>query len=201
MKLYSDFGPRRARQITADVVALALIVGWVWLGVAVYSLVSQLADYGKQLEDAGAGFRETMTQVGEALGKVPLIGPGIRGPFDGASGAGGALEQAGVNQQQLVNELALTLGSGIAALPIIMVLVLWLVPRVRFIRRAGVAKALVTGGAGMDLLALRALANQKLTSLAAIDPDAMAAWRRGDDTVMRKLAALELESSGVRLQV
>lgn len=200
MKLYSDFAPRRTRQIIGDLLALAFIAAWVWLGVTVYQLVNALAVYGQQMEDAGAGFKETMTEVGETLGGIPLIGPGIRVPFDGASGAGGALEQAGQSQQEAVNQLALTLGIGIAALPIIMILVLWLIPRVRFVRRAGRAKALVSAGAGIDLLALRALANQKLTTITTVDADAMAAWRRGDDVVMRKLAALELKASGVRLQ-
>jgi len=81
-----------------------------------------------------------------------------------------------------------------------MILVVWLMPRVRFARRAGRAKALVRAGAGIDLLALRALANQNITTIAKVDLDAMGAWRRGDDTVMRRLAALELESSGIRLR-
>lgn len=200
MKLYSDFGPRRTRQILSDVIALGLIAAWVWLGITIYGLISELAVYGRQLEDAGAGFRETMTEVGDTLGNIPLIGPGIRAPFDGASGAGGALEEAGQGQQEAINQLATTLGIGIALLPIVMILVLWLAPRIRFIRRAGRAKALVSAGAGIDLLALRALATQKISALAEVDGDAMAAWRRGDDAVMRKLAALELKSSGVRLQ-
>ena len=200
MKLYSDFGPRRTRQILGDVLALAAIAAWVWLGITVYQLVENLAAFGVQMEEAGAGFKETMTEVGETLGGVPLIGPGIRAPFDGASGAGGALESAGQSQQVAVNQLATGLGIGIAALPIIMILVLWLVPRIRFVRKAGRAKAIVATGAGIDLLALRALATQKISALSAVDPDAMAAWRRGDDAVMRRLAQLELKSSGVRLQ-
>ena len=200
MRLYSDFAPRRSRQIAADVIALALIAGWIWLGVTVYQLISQLAQFGRDMETAGAGFRETMTEVGENLGGIPLIGPGIRAPFDGASGAGGALETAGQGQQEAVNQLATTLGIGIAVLPIAMILALWLIPRIRFIRRAGRAQAIVRAGAGVDLLALRALATQKISALSEIDPDAMAAWRRGDDAVMRKLAALELKASGVRLQ-
>ena len=199
MKLYSDFGPRRSRQIVADVVALALIGAWVWLGVTVYSLIENLAVYGVQMEDAGAGFRETMTQVGETLGGIPLIGGGIRAPFDGASEAGGALEAAGQSQQIAINQLATVLGIGIAALPILTILLLWLLPRLRFAQRASRAQKLVRSGAGVDLLALRALASQDISALAAVDPDAMAAWRRGDDQVMRKLAALELKSSGVRM--
>lgn len=200
MRIYSDFAPRRSRQIAADVIALALIAGWIWLGVTVYQLISQLAQFGRDMETAGAGFRETMTEVGENLGGIPLIGPGIRAPFDGASGAGGALETAGQGQQEAVNQLATTFGIGIAVLPIAMILALWLIPRIRFIRRAGRAQAIVKAGAGVDLLALRALATQKISALSEIDPDAMAAWRRGDDAVMRKLAALELKASGVRLQ-
>ncbi len=200
MRLYSDFGPRRTRQIVADLIALGLIAAWVWLGVTVYSIISSLAVYGVQMEDAGAGFRETMTQVGESLGAVPLIGGGIRVPFDGASQAGGALEAAGQSQQEAINQLATVLGIGIAALPILMILLLWLLPRLRFVRRAGRAQKLIAGGAGIDLLALRALANQNMTTLAAVDSDAMAAWRRGDDQVMRKLAALELKESGIRFQ-
>jgi hypothetical protein len=70
---------------------------------------------------------------------------------------------------------------------------------VRFVRRAGNAKAIVDSSAGIDLLALRALSSQKLSTLSGIDEDAMAAWRRGDEKVMRQLAQLELRSSGVRL--
>jgi len=200
MTLYSDFGPRRTRQIIGDVLALAAIAAWVWLGITVYQLVENLATFGVQMEEAGAGFKETMTEVGETLGGIPLIGGGIRAPFDGASGAGGALETAGQSQQVAVNQLATGLGIGIAALPIIMILVLWLIPRIRFAQKAGRARAIVSTGTGIDLLALRALATQRISALSAVDPDPMAAWRRGDERVMRALAQLELKSSGVRLQ-
>lgn len=200
MRLYSDFADHRARQITADVVALTLIALWVWLGITVFTLIESLADFGVQMEQAGAGFRETMTEVGENLGGVPVIGGGIRIPFDGASEAGGALEAAGQSQQDAVLQLAIVLGVGIAVLPILMILALWLIPRVRFVRKSGRAQKLVDSGAGIDLLALRALANQKLATIAKVDPDAMAAWRRGDDRVLRELASIELKSSGVRLQ-
>lgn len=200
MKLYSDFAPHRTRQLVADAIAIFFIVGWVWFGTTIYGLVSELATFGEQMEDAGAGFQSTMIEVGDNLGDIPLIGSGIRGPFDGASGAGGALAAAGQGQQELTQQLAVTLGFGVALLPILMILVLWLVPRIRFALRAGRAKALVREGASLDLLALRALTNQKLGTLAKVDTDAMGAWRRGDDVVMRKLAALELQASGVRVR-
>lgn len=199
MRLYSDFGPRRARQIIADLLALGAIGLWVWLGVTVYGLIEALSDYGRQMEEAGAGFAQTMSEVGENLGGVPVIGGGIRVPFDGASDAGSALEAAGQSQQEAIHALALTVGIGVALLPIVTILLFWLVPRLRFAVRAGRASALATADAGIDLLALRALANQDVSALTAVDANPMAAWRRGDETVLRGLAALELRSAGVRL--
>lgn len=200
MKIYSDFAGRRTRQIIADILALGAIALWVWFGHTVFTLVAGLAEFGVQMEDAGAGFRQAMTDVGETLGGVPLIGPGIRLPFDGASAAGGSLEEAGQAQQDAVLQLATTLGIGTATLPVLTILIVWLVPRVLFIRRAGRTKAAVTADAGLDLLALRALATQKLSAIAQIDADALGAWRRGDPEVVRRLAQLELKSSGVKLR-
>ena len=199
MKLYSDFAAHRSRQITVDVLALAAIAAWIWLGAFVYSLVMGLKEFGRQMEKAGAGFSTTMTDVGDNLGGVPLIGGGIRGPFDSASAAGATLESAGQSQQVAVANLATGLGWGIALVPVLTILVIWLVPRLRFMRRAGQARSLTRSGVALDLLALRALSNQRLPVLATVDSDPAAAWRRGDAAVMRALAALELKSAGVRL--
>ena len=199
MKLYSDFAAHRTRQITGDLVALVLIAVWIWLGTFVYSLVSALSDFGVQMEEAGAGFQSTMTDVGENLSGVPLIGKGISGPFESASGAGATLEAAGRSQQDAVHNLATGLGWGIALVPTLTILAVWLIPRIRFSRRATQAKTLASAGAGIDLLALRALSGQKFSALGRIDADPMAAWRRGDVAVMRSLAGLELKSSGVRI--
>jgi len=199
MKLYSDFPARRTRQILGDLFAVGLIGAWIWLGVFVYELVMNLSDFGVQMEDAGGQFRETMTEVSSTLGDVPLIGGGIRAPFDGASDAGAALEAAGVQQQVAVQQLATGLGVGIAVLPVLTILVIWLVPRIRFALKASATKKQLGAGASLDLLALRALSTQKLSTLTALDADPLAAWRRGDTQVVKALAQLELRSSGVRL--
>ena len=200
MKLYSDFPARRTRQILGDLFAVALIGAWIWLGVFVYELVMNLSDFGVQMEDVGSQFRETMTEVSSTLGDVPLIGGGIRAPFDGASDAGAALEAAGVQQQVAVQQLATGLGVGIAVLPVLTILVIWLVPRIRFALKASATKKQLGAGASLDLLALRALSTQKLSTLTALDADPLAAWRRGDPQVVKALAQLELRSSGVRLE-
>ncbi|MEO8528552.1 MAG: hypothetical protein ABI435_05695 [Pseudolysinimonas sp.] len=200
MKIYSDFAGRRTRQIVADIAAIFAIGLWIWFGVTVFTLIENLAFFGVKMEEAGAGIQVSMSDLGDSLGAVPIIGAGIRVPFDGASAAGGALEAAGQSQQDAVLQLAITLGIGIPLLPILTILLIWLVPRIMFIRRAGRAKSVVKAPAGMDLLALRALATQKLSAITKIDPDALGAWRRGEPDVVRRLAQLELRSSGVRLR-
>ena len=199
MKLYSDYGAHRARQIIFDLFAATNITLWVWLGWWLYSLVMKLQGFGIQMEKAGKGFRETMTNIGDDLGVVWLIGEGIRAPFDAASGAGRELEEAGQAQQEAVHELALGLGIGIAVLPVMTILIFWLVPRIRFAIKASKAKAMLAHENSRDLLALRALCTQKLSALAKIDDDPAGAWRREDPQVLRALASLELKASGVRL--
>lgn len=200
MKIYSDYAGHRSRQILVDLLALGAIGAWAWLGYTIYGLVMNLQSFGIQMEEAGSGFKDTMIDISDTLSGVWLIGEGIKAPFDAASDAGSSLEQAGLDQQAAVQQLATGLGVGIAVLPILTILVFWLVPRIRFARRAGVAKQLVKSGASVDLLALRALANQKLAAIASVHPDPAGAWRRNDPAVVAALANLELRSSGVRLK-
>ncbi|WP_314451312.1 hypothetical protein [uncultured Microbacterium sp.] len=198
MKLYSDFAAQRARQVTADIIALVLIAVSIAVGVFVFSTVAQLAQFGRQMQTAGADFRTSMTDVGAQLGGVPLIGSGISAPFDTASSAGDTLATAGQTQQDLVMQAAVALGVGVAALPILVVLLVWLLPRLRFISRATRTRTLMRAGLDTDLLALRALTHQRVGVIAKVAPDALGAWRRGDPEVVRRLAGLELRSVGIR---
>jgi hypothetical protein len=199
MKLYSDFRRRRAVQIVGDLLAVGLIAASVWAAVVIHGFVTGFAVLGRQLEEAGTGFRGSMTDIGSTLGDVPLIGSGIAEPFDGASAAGATLESVGRGQQDVVGWIAVLAAIGIAALPIAAVLLLWVVPRlVRAVRAERTAVVLTRPG-GADLLALRALADRDVLSVLAADPDAIAGWRRGDPDTIRALAALEAGAVGVRL--
>ena len=102
MKWYSDYAAHRSRQVFADVISVALIGAWAWLGWTIYTLVMNLADFGVQMEESGKGFRDTMTDISGKLAEVWLIGDGIKAPFDAASDAGKTLQEAGVAQQEAV---------------------------------------------------------------------------------------------------
>lgn len=200
MKLYSDFPARRTAQIFADLVALTFIVVSIWVGALVYAAIAVLAQFGKTIEDAGNGFEQTMADAGETLGGVPLIGGGIRAPFDAASGAGTLLAEAGQAQQDLVMTAALILALVVAGIPILIVLFFWLRGRGRWARRATEARNLSRLPDGPDLLALRALVNADFRELHDIASEPVDAWRRGEKKVVKALAQLELREAGVRLK-
>ena len=200
MKPYSDYAPQLTRQVICDVIGITLILIWIRVGRWVHAQIDEQRQWGERMEDAGAGFRITMTDVGETLGNVPLIGDSVRGPFDVASNAGAELEAAGQYQQDTVGDLALIAGLGVALLPILSILALWLVPRLRFARRAHRARVLANTGAGLDLFAFRALVNLSPSALLKAHQDPVAAWRAQDPEALTALARLELVASGVKLR-
>jgi hypothetical protein len=199
MKLYSDFGRRRAGQVVGDLAAVAVIVVGVVVAVAIHNAIAAFKGVGADVERSGHDFSSTMSDIGSRLSGVPLIGGGISAPFSSASDAGGTLATAGSDWQSGVERLATLVGWTVALLVVLVVLVGWVRPRVvGAVRRAAVAR-LATADASLDLLAFRALATRPARAVTKVDEDAVAAWRRGDAEVIRLLAALELKASGVRL--
>jgi hypothetical protein len=97
-----------------------------------------------------------------------------------------------------VERVGLVLGLVVAAVPIALVVSLWLFLRVGFVRRASAAQRFVDASEDLDLFALRAMAHQPLSALARISDDPAGAWRRGDTVVIRELAGLELRDEGLR---
>ncbi|GHD77451.1 hypothetical protein CLV85_1496 [Salinibacterium amurskyense] len=198
MQLYADQPARRTRQIIADLISLGFIAVWIALGVWVYQLIAAFQELGVQMQEAGAGFESTMVELGDTLGSVPLIGSGIRAPFDGASEAGAALESAGQSQQASVEAAATVVGLFIGIVPVILILLVWLLPRIRFAIRAGEAKRLLATPGGADLLALRALATLNMTELARVSEAPAAEWRAGNSATVARLAQLQLAELGLR---
>jgi hypothetical protein len=90
------------------------------------------------------------------------------------------------------------LALAVAVPPVLAVVVPWLFLRLRFGRRAGAAATLARTPGGDRLLALRALTTAPLARLQAIGDDPVEGWRTGDPETIRRLAALELRSVGLK---
>lgn len=198
MKPYSDLPVRRTRQVLADLLVVAWVVLWVWVGGVVHDAVAVLAGPGRELAGAGSSFRGTMTSAGDSVDDLPLLDDRIAEPFRTAAGAGAGIEEAGNSFADAVETSAVVLGVVTAAVPIVLVVLWWLVVRVRFARRAGAAQRFVDGAPDLDLFALRAMANQPMERLARVTHDPAGAWRRGEPDVVRALAVLELRECGIK---
>jgi hypothetical protein len=198
VKVYADRLPTAVRQLLTDIVVVLWVYLWIRAGLRVHDTVQKLGVPGQKLESAGGGIADNLADAGGKVGRVPLVGDELVKPFTGAADAARSLADAGRQQQEIVDQLAVILALAAVAVPLAVVLFLWLPRRVLWMRRAGVATAVRDQPAGRDLLALRALAGQPLNRLAKLGPDIAESWRNGDAAAVDALADLELRKLGLR---
>lgn len=195
---YARTPGRLLAQLTSDVVALVWFVIWISVGVAVHSAIATIADVGRQVHDGAGGVADSLASAGHNADGIPLIGKAFGGPLRSAGSAAVDIAGAGDSLNSTASWLAWVLALAVALPPILAVAMPWLVLRIRFFRRKWTAVALASTDAGEQLLALRALANRPLAKLTEVSDDPVTAWRTHDTIAIRKLAALELRSAGLR---
>ncbi|MEV4344045.1 hypothetical protein AB0J83_06160 [Actinoplanes sp. NPDC049596] len=198
MKLYADRVPTAVRQLITDIAVVIWVYLWVRAGLWVHDMVEKLGVPGAKLESAGGGIADNLSDAGGKVGRVPLVGDDLVKPFNGAADAARNLAEAGHDQQEVVGRMAIIMALAAVAVPLALVLFVWLPMRVRWIRRAATATAVRNEPAGRDLLALRALAGQPLSKLAKMGPDIAQSWRNGDAEAVDALAELELRRLGLK---
>jgi hypothetical protein len=197
MKLYADAPVRRTRQLLADLLFVLWLVAWVWVGHTVQHGTAQLAGVGQQTDASATSLATGLTNAGDTLGDLPVVGGGVSAPFDQMSSASSALAAAGRSQVTAVHRLAWVLGISIATIPILTVAVFFLPVRWRFAREATAGARFIDAAEDLDLFALRALARQPMHVLATVSDDPAGAWRARDPQVVNALAALELRDCGL----
>ncbi|KRF34400.1 hypothetical protein [Nocardioides sp. Soil805] len=198
MKLYADSPGRRTAQIVADLLVVAWIVLWVWVGMAVHDGTTALAGPGRQTDESATAMAGQLRDAGGRLDDAPLIGDELATPFDKAAEASDGIAAAGRSSVEAVEQLAVVLGLAIALIPILVILAVHLPRRWRFVREATAGARFIDSVDDLDLFALRALANQPMRVLARVSDDPAGDWRRKDPDVVRRLADLELRDVGLR---
>jgi hypothetical protein len=198
VKLYSDIPARRLVQVAADVGMVLWVVLWVRAAQRVHATTMELAGPGRDLAGAGSSFRGTMNSAGDGVDDLPLLEDRVATPFRSAAGVGTELEQVGNDLVTAVENLARVLAVTTVLVPVLIVGLVWLVLRLRFVRRAGAAQRFIDAAPDLDLFALRAMANQPMPRLARISDDPAGAWRRGEADVVHALGLLELKECGLR---
>ncbi|WP_127127649.1 hypothetical protein [Georgenia sp. SYP-B2076] len=198
MAPYADQPARRARQILGDATVAAWLVICILAGRTVHTAILAAQEPGRRLADVGASVAANMAEAGRQAGSIPLLGERLGLPFEAVAGAGAQARDAGDQLVRVVGDIAFTLGVVVAVVPALLVVVPWLVLRVRYAREAGALRAMLASAEPIDLLALRALAGQPLRRLAAVSASPVRDWRAGTPAVVRALAELELDRWGVR---
>ncbi len=199
MKLYPDVPAKRTSTIVRDLILLAFIVLFAWLGYKVYDLVDNLAVLGAGVKDAGNSVQSGFNSIAGAVGGVPFVGGKLSDAFQSAGqGSGGnvaALGQSGIDK---VNELARALGLIVFLLPTSLLLLLMVPPRIRQIRQLGAASAALIDTDDVErrrLLAMRAAFGLSYATLLEYTRDPL-----GDLAAGRydPLVAAALDDAGIR---
>ncbi|EON24070.1 hypothetical protein CF8_1931 [Nocardioides sp. CF8] len=198
MKVYADAPGRRTRQLLVDLLLIAWLVMWAWIGLVVHDGTMALAAPGRQTDASASAMAGQLRDAGGRLDDVPLVGEEVATPFDRAADASDGLAAAGRSSVAAVEKLALVLGFAIALIPMLVVLAFYVPGRLRFVREATAGARFIDSVDDLDLFALRALSNQPMRVLAKVSDDPAGDWRRRDPDVVRRLAEVELADVGLR---
>ena len=160
MRLYPELPAVRTRQVACDLLVVALIVLFAWLGMKVNNTVDDLVVLGRGVKDAGGAVQGSLSDAGNAVAGIPLVGGDLKSALtDAGSATGGNVQSAGSAGEQAVEKTAQVLGWVTFGIPTLLVLLGYMPWRIRRWRRLNAAAAVL--GAGSDeerrrLLAMRA---------------------------------------------
>ncbi|WP_307851285.1 hypothetical protein [Nocardiopsis sp. MG754419] len=202
MKPYADTPVRACLQLVSDLAAVVWVFVWVSAALSLREIILSLNRPGELMASTGEGFTENMNTAAENVGRVPMAGDALAAPFTALSETGASLTEAGDSFQESVSSLATTLPLLVAVIPLLLLAATWLPARARWIHRATTTRRLaaLTPEARTRLLALRALSGASPARLMAVHQDPALAWQRGDETVVGRLAELELRRLGLRMK-
>jgi hypothetical protein len=195
---YATTPGRLLAQLLSDAAVAVWAFAWVLVGVAVHRAVSTIAGVGQQVDSGAHGIADNLESAGHSAVRIPLVGGAVSKPLTAAGDAALDIAGAGHSLNTTATWLAVLLALAVVVPPVLAVMMPWLFLRIRFIRRKWTVTALAATPAGEQLLALRALTNRPLGKLTKVDADPVGAWRGEDPVAIRRLAALELRSAGLR---
>jgi hypothetical protein len=197
---YATTPGRLALQLFSDFAIFLWTALWLVVGTAVYDAISTIAEAGRQVEIGANGIAGNLASAGQGAEHIPVVGDAVSKPLASASAAALDIAGAGHSLETTAGWLAVLAALAVVAVPLLIVVIPWLLLRLRFFRRKWTVSGLAATPAGEQLLALRALTNRAPRKLAAISADPVGGWRREDPVTLRALAALELRSAGIALR-
>ena len=199
MRLYPDMPGRRAAIALRDALVLTLLVLFALVGIAVHSAVESIAVLGTGVREAGSAVSGGFGAAADAVDGTPLVGDALGGALrDAGEATGGNVEGLGRRGEDAVHELATILGLTTFGLPSLVLLALYLPPRVDLARRLSAAERVLRVEMSPErrrLVAMRAAFSLPYGQLLAYTSDPL-----GDLAEERydALVAAALEDVGLR---
>jgi hypothetical protein len=199
VRYYPEPPAQRSRAILGDVVVVALLALFAWLGITVNDTFNDLASLGRGVEEAGNSVQAGFENAGGLVADAPIVGGSLEDAFTevGAQTGGNttALGQAG---ESAVEDTARLLGWVTFALPALVVF-LWAVPRrIARIRRLSAAGRVLVDAPSAErrrLLAMRAAFGLPYETLRPYTADPIGALTDGD---YQPLLTALYEDAGLR---
>lgn len=197
MAWYSKRRSQATRQIAADLFMLAWTIVWIVVGTVVNGVISGIADPVRSSAEQARTAASQMRDAATGAGQIPAVGDILRTPFDNAATSLDKVVASAEQQVAAIERTATVVGVVTFAIPFLLLLAVWLPRRIGYLRASRAAQQVADSEAGVDLLALRALAGQPLHQLRALGPDVAQRWRDGDRGVVEELAELEKHRLGL----
>ena len=199
MHLYPEIRARRLKTLLTDLLVLALLVLFAWLGLKVHDAVARLAILGEGVEGAGTAVQDGFDAAADAVDGAPLVGDELADPLrDAGEGTGGNVAELGERGSDNVHRLANLLGILTFALPSGLLLLQVLPGRIRQVRRLRAAAQALEQPESPErrrVIAMRAAFSLPYGQLLAYTRDPL-----GDLAAERydALVAAALEDAGLR---
>jgi hypothetical protein len=177
--------------MAVDMLLLAWVILWVWVGVETAQRVGSLRSLGDGVVSAGQATSDVADAIG-GLADLPVIGSAFDAVADAIGGVGDATTDLGTSGQRAVDRSAALMGWALALAPTVPFLAIWVPVRVaRERERSSIRRGLGADDAAMlAYLAHAAVTSRPFPELLAVTNDPM-----GDLEAhrFRALASLQLE--------
>jgi hypothetical protein len=179
-----------------DLLLLAWVVAWVFVGVAIGREIQGLSAVTDSARDAGAATQRAADAI-DSLSDLPVVGGAVGDSADTIRSAGQEAIDGAERGRTRVRRLGALVGAMIALVPTLPLLLLYLPGRLAEGReRRRIVRGLADGDPAIDeLLAARAVAHVPYATLLAITPDPAGDLREGRH---ERLAGAELARLGIR---
>jgi hypothetical protein len=159
VRLYPQLPGQRIGTLSRDLLIVALLVLFAWIGKAVHDAVDALAVLGEGVRSGGEAVEGGFESAADAVDGTPIVGGEIADGLRDAGGAsGGNVADLGTAGEEKVHYLANLLGLLTFAIPSALVLLAMLPARFRQVRQLTAASRVLREPVGdrRRLLAMRA---------------------------------------------